>query len=68
MDAPASISRPITATALIVLRRRGAISLDRPINQQLGEADLRASVGDAHEAAIRRATHLFGMKVDRSHG
>jgi hypothetical protein len=53
---------------LIVLRRRGAINLDRPINEQLGEADLRARVGDAHEAAIWRATRSFRMKIDRSHG
>src|SRR5262249_2287361 len=31
----ASISKPITATALMILRQRGSLDLDRPINEHL---------------------------------
>src|SRR4026209_469353 len=41
----ASISKPITATGLMVLVERGLIDLDRPINDYLGEAKLRARAG-----------------------
>ena len=38
----ASISKPITATGLMVLAGAGKIELDRPINEYLGNAKLRA--------------------------
>jgi CubicO group peptidase (beta-lactamase class C family) len=58
----ASISKPITATALMVLRQRGALDLDRPVNEHLGEAKLRARVGHASEATVRRmANHTSGL-------
>src|SRR5947207_3814652 len=34
----ASISKPITATGLMVLKEQGKIELDQPINDYLGEA------------------------------
>src|SRR3954451_24477279 len=40
----ASISKPITATGLMVLKEQGKIELDQPINDYLGEAKLNARV------------------------
>jgi CubicO group peptidase (beta-lactamase class C family) len=58
----ASISKPITATALMVLRGRGALDLDRPLNDYLGDAQLRARVGDVRGATVRRvANHTAGL-------
>jgi CubicO group peptidase (beta-lactamase class C family) len=60
----ASISKPITATGLMVLQQRGKVDLDRPINDYLGEAKLRAWVGDAREATVRRvANHTSGLPL-----
>ena len=39
----ASISKPITATGLMVLKERGKIDLDKPVNDYLGEAKLTNS-------------------------
>ena len=49
----ASISKPITATALMILKERGLIDLDRPINDYLGEAKINVRIGDP--AAATRA-------------
>ncbi|HEU0175925.1 MAG TPA: serine hydrolase [Blastocatellia bacterium] len=58
----ASISKPITATGLMTLVERGQIDLDKPINDYLGAANLRAYVGDAHQATVRRvASHTAGL-------
>jgi CubicO group peptidase (beta-lactamase class C family) len=60
----ASISKPITATALMVLVERGLVDLDRPINDYLGDAGLTARVGDATEATVRRmANHTAGLPL-----
>jgi CubicO group peptidase (beta-lactamase class C family) len=58
----ASVSKPLTATALMILVERRAIDLDRPINDYLGEAKLRARVGNARDATVRRvANHSSGL-------
>jgi CubicO group peptidase (beta-lactamase class C family) len=58
----ASLSKPITATALMILVERRTIDLDRPINDYLGEAKLRARVGNARDATVRRvANHSSGL-------
>jgi CubicO group peptidase (beta-lactamase class C family) len=58
----ASITKPLTATALMTLVRAGKIDLDRPVNDYLGEAKLVARVGDANEATVRRlANHSSGL-------
>ncbi|MBL6852711.1 MAG: beta-lactamase family protein [Alphaproteobacteria bacterium] len=58
----ASISKPLTATALMTLVRAGKIDLDKPINDYLGTAKLTARVGDARDATIRRvADHSSGL-------
>lgn len=60
----ASISKPITATGLMVLAERGAIDLDRPINDYLGAGRVTARVGDAAAATVRRvADHSSGLPL-----
>src|SRR5436853_84904 len=60
----ASISKPITATGLMVLKELGKLDLDRPINDYLGEAKLRAWIGHAAEATVRRvANHTAGLPL-----
>ena len=53
----ASISKPITATGLMVLVERGLVDLDRPANDYLGDAKIRAFEGEAPEATVRRLLH-----------
>ena len=58
----ASISKPITATGVMVLVERGLLDLDRPINDYLSEAKLKAWVGSAADATVRRiANHSSGL-------
>ena len=60
----ASVSKPITATGLMVLVGRKQIDLDKPINDYLGQAKLRARVGDASDATVRRvANHTSGLPL-----
>src|SRR5262249_28562975 len=57
-----SISKPITATALMVLVERKLLALDKPINDYLGDAKVRARVGDASQATLQRvAQHTAGL-------
>jgi CubicO group peptidase (beta-lactamase class C family) len=60
----ASVSKPITATGLMVLVQRGKVDLDKPIDDYLGEAKLRARVGSAADATVRRvANHTAGLPL-----
>jgi CubicO group peptidase (beta-lactamase class C family) len=60
----ASISKPITATGLMILVEARKVDLDRPVNDYLGSARLRARVGDAAQATIRRvANHTSGLPL-----
>ena len=60
----ASISKPITATGLMVLVERGLIDLDRPVNDYLGDAKVTARTGNADEATVRRvASHSSGLPL-----
>jgi CubicO group peptidase (beta-lactamase class C family) len=60
----ASVSKPFTATGLMVLVQAGKIDLDRPVNDYLGKAKLTAWVGDAREATVRRvANHSSGLPL-----
>jgi len=68
MYALASISKPLTATGLMILVERGLINLDSPINDYLGEAKLQARVGGAAEATVRRvASHTAGLPLHSQH-
>jgi CubicO group peptidase (beta-lactamase class C family) len=60
----ASISKPITATAIVLLGERGKLDLDRPINDYLRDAKLVARVGEADGATVRRvANHTSGLPL-----
>ena len=60
----ASISKPITATGLMVLKARGLIDLDRPANDYLGNAALTARIGSVADATVRRvANHSSGLPL-----
>jgi len=60
----ASISKPITATALMILKERGQLDLDHPINDYLGDSKLHAWVGNVEEATVRRvANHTSGLPL-----
>ena len=53
----ASISKPFTATGLMILVERGLVDLDQPINSYLGAAKLRAFEGNIEEATVKRILH-----------
>jgi CubicO group peptidase (beta-lactamase class C family) len=58
----ASVTKPITATAIMRLVDEGKIDLDRPINDYLGAAKLVAFTGDARDATVRRVLdHTAGL-------
>lgn len=58
----ASISKPMTATALMTLVEQGKVVLDAPANDYLGEVKLRARVGDANAATVRTLLeHTSGL-------
>jgi len=60
----ASISKPITATGLMVLVERGLVDLDRPVNDYLEDAEIKAWIGSADDATVRRvANHSAGLPV-----
>ncbi|MBE9533404.1 MAG: beta-lactamase family protein, partial [Proteobacteria bacterium] len=64
----ASISKPLTATGLMILVERGLVNLDSPINDYLGDVKLQARVGDAAEATVRRvASHTSGLPLHAPH-
>jgi CubicO group peptidase (beta-lactamase class C family) len=53
----ASISKPFTATGLMVLAEQGKLDLDGAVNDYLGNAAVRARVGDAAQATLRRVAN-----------
>lgn len=58
----ASVTKPFTATAVMLLRQKGLINIDRPTNEYLGSARLTARVGSADDATIRRVlSHTAGL-------
>lgn len=60
----ASISKPITATGLMILKERGELDLDKPINDYLGDAKIKAWIGSSDEATVRRvANHTSGLPL-----
>ena len=60
----ASISKPFTATGLMILKERGKIELERPINEYLGEAKIAVRVGNPADATVRRvANHTSGLPL-----
>ncbi|MGQ0650611.1 MAG: serine hydrolase [Gemmatimonadaceae bacterium] len=60
----ASISKPFTATGLMKLVERKRVDLDRPVNEYLGAAKLRAHEGQASAATVRHVlTHTAGLPL-----
>jgi CubicO group peptidase (beta-lactamase class C family) len=60
----ASISKPITATGLMILVERDKVKLDAPINTYLSSNGLRARIGDADQATVRRVLqHNAGLPL-----
>jgi len=60
----ASITKPITATGLMILKEQGKLELDKPVNDYLGEQKLKAWVGDQKDATVRRvANHSSGLPL-----
>ncbi len=60
----ASISKPITATALMILAERKRLELDRPANEYLGTGKITGVAGDASLATVRRvANHTAGLPL-----
>lgn len=58
----ASVSKPLTATGVMVLVQRGTVSLDAPANRYLGAGKLTAYRGNADSATVRRLlTHMSGL-------
>lgn len=65
MYSMASISKPMTATGLMTLVQAGKIDLEKPVNDYLGNVKLRARVGDASGATVRRvANHTAGLPTN----
>ena len=60
----ASISKPITATGLMILVQRGLVKLDVPANEYLGSGKITGIQGDASQATVRRvANHTAGLPL-----
>jgi len=60
----ASISKPITATGLMILVEQGKIDLKKPINDYLGDAKLTAYEGTAADATVKRVlNHAAGLPL-----
>jgi CubicO group peptidase (beta-lactamase class C family) len=60
----ASISKPITATALMRLVEQGRVVLDRPANEYLGNGRIHSRVWDAEAATVRRVlSHTAGLPL-----
>ncbi|MHC4696420.1 MAG: serine hydrolase domain-containing protein [Planctomycetota bacterium] len=58
----ASVSKPICATALMILVERGLINLDSPIDDYLGDVKLTAYEGNSSDATVRRMmSHRAGL-------
>jgi CubicO group peptidase (beta-lactamase class C family) len=58
----ASISKTITATALMELAEAGKVDLDRPVNDYLGAAKVSSPMWDVSQATVRRvANHTAGF-------
>lgn len=58
----ASVTKLMTASAVMVLVGRKQLDLDRPVNDYLGPAKLKSPVWNPSDATVRRvATHTAGL-------
>lgn len=61
----ASVTKPITATAIMMLCEQGKLDLDAPINDYLDpSAQIKVWIGDPRQATVRRvAAHTCGLPL-----
>jgi CubicO group peptidase (beta-lactamase class C family) len=60
----ASITKPVTAMAVMRLAEQGLIDLDEPISRYLDGAEIRAYRGEADSATVRRVlNHTGGLPL-----
>ncbi|MEM6545290.1 MAG: serine hydrolase domain-containing protein, partial [Pseudomonadota bacterium] len=60
----ASVSKPITAVAIMMLADRGVIDLDQPANDYLGDQKVTAPAGNADEVTVKRLmAHRGGLPL-----
>jgi CubicO group peptidase (beta-lactamase class C family) len=60
----ASISKPMTATAVLLLREEGRVDLDAPLDDYMGGGRLKGLAGPAQEATVRRVlSHTAGLPL-----
>ena len=58
----ASVSKPLTATGLMVLSEKDLINLNNPVNDYLGDAKLTAFEGNVSGATVKRIlNHTAGL-------
>lgn len=58
----ASVTKLMTASAIMLLRERKQLDLDRPVNDHLGSAKVTSPVWNPSDATVRRvATHTAGL-------
>lgn len=58
----ASLSKTMTATALMTLVQAGRVDLDRPANDYLGQDRITVRIGDPSQVTVRRlADHTSGL-------
>jgi len=58
----ASVTKPISATALMILSEHGKINLEKPVNSYLGSVKLKAWQGRARDATVgQMASHMAGL-------
>jgi CubicO group peptidase (beta-lactamase class C family) len=58
----ASVTKSVTATAILHLAARGKLQIDQPVNKYLGAHKIHSPVWNASEATIRRLlTHTSGL-------
>ncbi len=60
----ASVTKPITATGVLMLADRGLVDLDEPINRYLNETKISGFAADADRATVRRVlNHTSGLPL-----
>jgi CubicO group peptidase (beta-lactamase class C family) len=60
----ASVTKPFTATAIMILAERGLVDLDRPAGAYLPQGSLKAFEGDVAGATVRRLLqHTSGLAM-----
>jgi len=58
----ASVTKTVTATAIMQLQERGKLRLDNPVNDYLGSAKVHSPIWDASDATVRRVlSHTAGL-------